>query len=135
MDTNTSTNMSTTRVSEAAGSPVVWFEVIGEDTARLRAFFGELFGWQPRALDNMDYSVVDACGEGIPGGIGKAPRGPGWATFYVRVLDIRAAIERATALGGQIVMPLMRLPCGSEIAVISDPEGHPVGLAGPDPAS
>jgi uncharacterized protein len=62
--------------------PVVHFEVIGNDPARLRDFFGELFGWQfdvpspvaheVSAPDSYGFlNVVTAeSGVGIPGGVG-----------------------------------------------------------------
>jgi uncharacterized protein len=28
------------------GQPVVHFEIIGPDPAKLRSYYGELFGWQ-----------------------------------------------------------------------------------------
>ncbi|MEZ4236413.1 MAG: VOC family protein [Myxococcota bacterium] len=108
---------------------VSWFEVMGQDTAALRGFYGELFGWKLQPLPEMDYAVTPEGWAGVPGGVGKAPQGPGWTTFYVKVDDVPAAIGRAEAGGGKVLMPPHRLPDGVTIAVIADPEGHPVGLS------
>ena len=40
------------------GNPVVHFEITGSDPARLRDYYGELFGWQ-----------FDTSGSGLPGGL------------------------------------------------------------------
>jgi predicted enzyme related to lactoylglutathione lyase len=74
------------------------------------------------------HGMTDKAATGIGGGVGKAPQGPGWTTFYVQVKDIRASIARAEALGGKVLMPVMKIQEG-EIAVVADPEGHPVGFA------
>lgn len=111
------------------GNPVVWFEVMGNDGEKLRAFYGSMFGWEFKAPPmEMDYGMVDAGGTGIPGGVGKAPAGPGWVTFYVEVADIDASLAQAAAAGGQVLMPKMAYP-GGHLAVFSDPEGHPIGLS------
>jgi predicted enzyme related to lactoylglutathione lyase len=109
---------------------LVWFEVLGKDPGKLRAFYGELFNWKftMSPMPEMDYGMTDKADTGIGGGVGKAPEGPGWSTFYVQVKDIRASVARAEALGGKLLLPITKIPEG-EIAVVADPEGHPVGFA------
>jgi len=113
-----------------AADPVIWFEVLGKDAGKLRGFYGELFNWKfdmaPSA--EMDYGMTTKEDTGIGGGVGKSPNGPGWVTFYVGVKDIDAAVAHAEKLGGKVLMPVTRLP-DTTIAVVADPEGHPVGLA------
>ena len=49
--------------------PVVWFEVMGDDSARLQSFYRGLFGWKIDASNPMKYGMVEAAsGRGIPGG-------------------------------------------------------------------
>jgi predicted enzyme related to lactoylglutathione lyase len=48
-------------------------------------------------------------------------------TFYSPVADLDAAIARARALGSRVLVPPTRHG-DTVIAVVSDPEGHPVGL-------
>ena len=107
---------------------VRWFEVMGQDTERLRAFYGEVVGWSLQPVPDMDYQITGPDHEGLPGGVGKVPAGPGWTTFYVEVDDLQAAVERATALGGTVAMPAMPIGRGRTVAVVQDPEGHPIGL-------
>lgn len=59
----------------------------------------------------------------LAGGDGRSP-------FYVDVPSVGSSIEQALARGGKLLMPATRLP-GTTIAVIADPEGHPIGLSGP----
>jgi hypothetical protein len=48
-------------------------------------------------------------------------------TFYTRVPDLDAAIRRARALGSRLLVPPTRHG-DTVIAVVSDPEGHRVGV-------
>ena len=107
---------------------ISWFEILGRDAGQLQKFYAELFDWSFQVDEKSGYGAVPP-GEGqIPGGVGEAPDGLGWTTFYVHVDDVEKAIEKATGLGAKLVMPATQLP-EATIAVIADPEGHPVGLA------
>jgi predicted enzyme related to lactoylglutathione lyase len=67
------------------GQPVVHFEIIGKDPAKLRGYFGELFGWEfdlpspvsAAVSDPASYGFVNRMttsdGTGIPGGVGGGP--------------------------------------------------------------
>jgi uncharacterized protein len=112
---------------------VVFFEVVGEDGAALRSFYGELFGW---AIDEvsgpMDYGLVNSEDAGIEGGIGATVHGgTGHTTFYVQSEDPQAMLTRAEGLGAKTLLPPTELPGGGVIALLADPEGHPVGLSKP----
>ena len=108
-------------------SPVVRFEVVGQDPDKLRSFYGELLGWSFQGIGAMNYGVVAAGEGGIPGGIGEARGVPGWLTFYTEVPDLQAALAKAVRMGSRVLLP-MRRRGDTTIAVISDPEGNPVGL-------
>jgi len=110
--------------------PVVRFEVMGQDADKLTRFYGDLLGWQFQRVSARPYSLVqrDSNAPGIPGAIGQTgPGHPNWMVFYSEVPDLNAALDRARALGSRILMAPARLN-GSTVAVVSDPEGHPVGL-------
>jgi len=109
-------------------NPTTWFEVAARDREAMKAFYAALFEWKLNDMDEMPYTVIDAGGEGIPGGIGSAPDGhPGHVTFYVRVDDIEASLARAEDLGGKRLMGPVDIPSG-QIAMFADPEGHEIGL-------
>jgi len=118
------------------GRPVVHFEVMGQDAAKLHAFFGELFGWSIDANNPINYGIVtregntNSAGVGIGGGVGPMPEGmgPGFVTFYVEVPDVEEALAKAESLGGTRMMgPAEPMP-GLVIGIFADPEGHPIGL-------
>ena len=108
---------------------VGWFEIRGTDTAKLRGFYGELFGWKAQLDPSGGYAEISSLDAGIGGGIAPAvpSASAGWVTVYVRVPDLKAAIAHAERLGGKLLLPIMELPELS-FAVIADPEGHAVGL-------
>ena len=112
--------------------PVVWFEVIGKDGARLQQFYAQLFGWKIDANNPTKYGLVEVNGRGIPGGIGAARlAGRSWVTFYVETTDPQAMLQEPERLGGRVVLAPQRLPDGVTIAVFEDLEGHAVGLVTP----
>jgi uncharacterized protein len=112
------------------GAPVVWFEVGGRDLPTLTAFYEELLGWKVDADNPMKYGMVDTGGEGgIPGGIFAAPdEAPEYVTFYADVADVKATLEQAEKLGGKVLVEPRPIDGGATIAMVSDPEGHPVGI-------
>jgi predicted enzyme related to lactoylglutathione lyase len=120
------------------GQPVVHFEVMGKDAEALRAFYSGLFGWNIDANNPMNYGMVspddNAPGtsgtSGIGGGIGQMPDGePGYATFYVDVPDVEAALANAEGLGATRLMGPENVMEGLVIGLFTDPEGHIIGLA------
>jgi uncharacterized protein len=126
------------------GQPVVHFEVIGKDPARLRRYYGELFGWEfdtqvPVAAEVSEagnYGFVDRLtaddGTGIRGGVGGGETYGGYSIFYVGVPDVEAALQQATKLGGTRLMgPAQNAAGGVVVGHFTDPEGHLIGVAGP----
>ena len=128
--------------------PVVHFEIVGNSPDGLRAYYGELFGWEfdrdSPVADEVsapsNYGFIDRYttddGNGIRGGIGGGDGYEPLAVFYVGVPNVEAAITKAESLGGTKVMGPAKNPNGQlVVAHIKDPEGNIVGLAGPpDPA-
>ena len=114
------------------GNSVVHFEVTGKDGAKLRDFYGKVFGWTFNVMPEMDYGLVDNGGKGINGGIGTNPDG-GSALFYVEVADPQATLDQAGKLGGKTTAPVMEIPGVVTLAQIADPEGNRVGLVKNDP--
>jgi len=121
------------------GQPVMHFEVIGKDGAKLRSYYGELYGWDFQTVGGpMDYQLVDREpnlspeGIGIGGGIGGMSDGEGHVTFYVGVDDIKASVAKAESLGGTLRHGPDEVPgAGILIAHIADPEGHVTGMVQP----
>jgi len=124
------------------GQPVVHFEIIGKDPAKLRDYFGELFGWEfdlpspvsEAVSDPASYGFIDRMttsdGTGIPGGVGGGAEYESHAIFYVAVPDVEAALAKAESLGGKRLMGPERAPSGLVVGHFTDPEGNLVGVAG-----
>jgi predicted enzyme related to lactoylglutathione lyase len=116
------------------GQPVVHFEIIGKDGAKLRSYYSELFGWDIDSNNPMSYGIVQREGNlnpdgiGIGGGVGGGPEGyEGHVTIYVEVPDVEAALAKAESLGGtRIFGP--EVVAQVEIGQFMDPEGHMVGV-------
>src|SRR4029078_11399490 len=110
------------------GQPVVHFEVIGKDGAKLQSYYAELFGWNINADNPMKYGMVDRKDNpapengGIGGGVAGGPEGyEGHVTFYVAVDDVEEALAKAESLGGTRIMgpePIMDMGelCASQYA-------------------
>ena len=122
--------------------PVVHFEVIGKDPARLRKYFGELFGWEfavpspvsQEVSEPANYGFLDLVtsedGTGIRGGVGGGAGFASHAVFYVGVPNVEAALQRAEELGGSRVMGPATSPNGLVVGHFKDPEGTLMGVAG-----
>ena len=125
------------------GQPVVHFEVIGQEPAGLRRFYGELFGWEfdtssPVAAEVSEpenYGFADpgrtGDGAGIPGGVGGGAAYDPHVLFYVGVPDVEAALRHAERLGGTRRMGPARAPAGLVVGHFTDPGGNLIGVAGP----
>jgi uncharacterized protein len=88
-------------------------ENIGKDPAKLRYYFGDLFGWEfdtsspvaKAVSEPMNYGFVNRIattdGTGIPGGVGGGAGYQGHVVFYVGVPDVQAALQKAESPGGK----------------------------------
>jgi uncharacterized protein len=125
------------------GQPVVHFEIIGKNPAKLRGYFGELFGWDfdtsspvaQAVSEPLNYGFVHRIsvgdGAGIAGGIGGGLAYEPHVMFYVGAPDVEAALQRAESLGGKRQMGPERAPSGLVVGHFTDPEGNLIGVAGP----
>jgi uncharacterized protein len=123
------------------GDPVVHFEIVGKDAAKLQSYYAELFGWQIDASNPMGYGIVpregntNAEGVGIGGGVGTGPEGyEGHVTFYVEVPDVEAALATAESLGGTRMMGRTSPWKGSSSASSPTPKATWSGSSPAEPA-
>jgi uncharacterized protein len=112
-------------------NPMMHFELIAKDPAKLRGFYGKLFGWTEEDYPEADYTILKSnAGMGIDLAIGKAstdlPAGP---TAYVAVDDVDGYFARVTAEPGVVaVQSPYDIEGMGRFAVFTDPEGNRVGL-------
>ena len=111
-------------------APVTHFEIMAKDGQRARDFYSGLFGWKIDVMPEMGYGMVNtAVKMGINGGIGQVDsNGRPNVTIYVQVEDIQAALDKAAAMGGNIIVPVTDVPGVVTFAQFSDPDGNIVGL-------
>jgi predicted enzyme related to lactoylglutathione lyase len=122
------------------GQPVVHFEIIGNDPAKLRGYYAELFGWEYETRDavteavsqpgNYGFVQESTNGGGIPGGIGGGEGFEGRVLFYVGVPDVEAALKKAESLGGARRMGPEGIAGTLVVGRFTDPEGNLIGVAG-----
>ena len=110
--------------------PIVHAEIRSSDPDATRSFFGELFGWTyPTEGAFPGYTFVDT---GVPDALYTAisplQGDADLVTFFIGVEDMAASIDKAKSLGGKVVQDPVTVP-GVSFALISDPQGHIVGLA------
>jgi predicted enzyme related to lactoylglutathione lyase len=111
-------------------NPVVHWEIGARDGKKLHDFYSRLFDWRIDANNPMNYGMVATGGEGgINGGIYQvAGNQTPFLTFYVRVDDLQAYLNKAESLGGKTLVPPTPIPGVGSFAMFNDPEGHCVGL-------
>jgi len=113
-------------------NPVVHWELMTKDPARLAGFYEKTFGWNVRHMPELNYRVVDTGSkEGINGGILKPEREgpwPGNMVFYIGVDDLAAYRKKVVAAGGKIHVEEQKVPGMGKFSLFTDPEGRMMGL-------
>jgi len=125
-------------------NPVVHFEMPYDDRERLAKFYRSAFGWQMKTLgeDMGNYVLATttesgAAGPKKPGAIngGFFPKKPDWPAQYpsvvVAVDDIRQAMSKVTAAGGQVLGEPTEIPGVGQYVSFTDTEGNRVSLLQP----
>lgn len=108
--------------------PVIHFEIGCRDRAKTADFFSKLFDWE---MVGAGPATMISAGKGISGHITALGHEPHHYTiFYVRVDDVNAALDKAVALGGKMLVPAVEIPTGT-FAWFADPEGNTIGLFKP----
>lgn len=113
------------------GQPV-WIDLTVEDAEGLRDFYAQVVGWEVGEVEMDGYSDflmappgTDEAVAGIVHHRGPNEGMPPQWMLYITVEDLPASVERAVALGGEVVSD--RTPHG--FVVIKDPAGAVMALA------
>jgi predicted enzyme related to lactoylglutathione lyase len=120
------------------GQPVVHFEIIGRDPARLQEFYAALFDWEYTLGDSVseaisapgNYGFIEGSGAAANGGVAGGEGFERRVIFYVGVEDVEAALREAERLGGRREFGPDGRPGELVVGRFSDPEGNVVGVAG-----
>ena len=115
-----------------------WNELATADTTAAWKFYGEQFGWKKDG--EMDMGPMGAyeflrrdSAEGVFGAVMPKPAEMPvslW-TYYFRVADVDATVQRAQAGGGEIVNGPMEIPGGEFAVNAMDPQGAMFAFVGP----
>jgi predicted enzyme related to lactoylglutathione lyase len=120
---------------------VVWRELVTQDAARARAFYGAVFGWTFEELSvegGVPYTLIFMGGKRIAGLFQPAASTPGpsqWLS-YVSVPDVDAVAKAAVSQGGKVVrgpgdipgigrFVLLRDFAGAHFVAYRDAQGDP----------
>ncbi|SNS10812.1 hypothetical protein SAMN06265795_10155 [Noviherbaspirillum humi] len=129
-------------------NPVIHFEMPYEDRERMAAFYRSAFGWQTQMLGpEMGNYVLATTTETETGDRGPTQPGainggfygkhPDWPAQHPSVVigvdDIRAAMEKVSASGGQVLGEPMEIPGVGHYVSFMDPEGNRVSMLQPLP--
>jgi predicted enzyme related to lactoylglutathione lyase len=114
-------------------NPVMWFEIMGRDSAGLQRFYREVFAWKmtPPVKEMGNYSMLERPETGIGGGFGEGdPR----VSVYVETADPQRFVDKAVAAGATVLMPVTQITPTTTIAMLMDPAGNTFGVMMPPPA-
>jgi len=114
------------------GNPVVHWELMSKDPAKVADFYQKIFGWKIEHRPELNYRIVNTqSAGGINGGILKPERSepwPGNMTMYISVDDLAAYRKRIVDAGGQIHVQEQEVPGMGWFSLFTDPEGRMIGL-------
>ncbi len=114
------------------GRPVIHWELLSKDPAKLSDFYEKVFAWKIEHFPEMNYRVVETGGQGgINGGIMQPKHEepwPGNMTFYIDVDDLADYRKRIIAAGGKILVEEQEVPGMGAFSLFTDPEGRMMGL-------
>jgi predicted enzyme related to lactoylglutathione lyase len=105
-----------------------WNELLTNDVAGARSFYGSLFGWKVEEMNMgpMGTYTIWKRGKDQAGGCMAMPPVPGCAPHwlaYVQVNDVDACAKQATSLGGKVCHGPADIPGIGRFAVLTDPQG------------
>jgi len=113
----------------------VWHDLITDDVAAARRFYGGLFGWSfedSQRPGGGAYTLIKSRGNYIGGMLQLGDPGDGrdytrWLG-YLSVADVDAAANQVQAAGGSVLAAPHELGRIARAAAVEDPQGAVVGL-------
>ena len=106
-------------------NPVVHFEIGCRQSQKTQEYYAKLFGWK---IQQAGPAAMIDTGGAVTGHITELGHEPfHYTIFYVEVDDVQAYLDKATTLGGKMLVPPIDIPTG-KFAWMQDPEGNTVGL-------
>jgi len=114
---------------------IVWHDLLSQDPAAAKRFYGGLFSWTFHDTDlggGQTYTVIEHDGRGIGGlvdgrGINRDTNVSRWIPV-LSVPDLDTAMAAVRAGGGNVFQPPVDIPQRGRVAVVGDPQGAVVTL-------
>lgn len=103
------------------GSPIVFFDIAGDNDAELRAFYAQIFGWGSESNEQFSVDVVSPIDATIR-------KDPAEKRLYVGVEDITATLTAIEKAGGCVDVPRFEVSGVVVLGLFKDPAGNPMGL-------
>ncbi|MBN2908450.1 VOC family protein [Polycladomyces sp. WAk] len=114
--------------SNAQIGQIGFFEINAKNPREVKGFYESVFGWKI-ADDDGESLNISGDEAGINGHIFRWPHEhPPYITFYVKVENIQATLDKVTQAGGKVMMPETEIPGDGTFALFTDPEGHVMGI-------
>ena len=112
----------------------VWFDLVTDDLAATRAFYGAVFGWQFETIGDppQSYTVIRNAQQNMAGAF-LHPRATGTAGGarwlpLISVDDPARAVQYTEQQGGKVLVPPTDRPRRGTHALLRDPEGAVFGI-------
>ncbi|MGB5163709.1 MAG: VOC family protein [Woeseiaceae bacterium] len=116
----------------------VWADLFVEDDEQAREFYSELLGWTWRTIGSGVDAYDLAENDGIPiAGLIRRDRQKGevagaiWVS-YVSVANAEASARQIVSLGGETLVPVVKVNGRGDFAIFSDPVGALFGVVRSD---
>lgn len=110
-----------------------WVELATRDAAAAQAFYSSIFGWSTEGEDIIQWGVG---GENFGGmvtiGEDHPESSPPRWTLYFAVVNVDAAVNTATRMGGSVGHPAVDIPGTGRIAGLYDPQGGAFAVYTPE---
>jgi hypothetical protein len=111
----------------------VWHDLVTDDPAGSRRFYGALLGWQFEDVRRLGrpYVVAQLNGKKVAGLVpieSKAGEEMSQWLGYVSVPDVDRAVEAVGRAGGRALVAPVDVPPAGRAAVVVDPQGAALGL-------
>ncbi len=113
-------------------NPLCHFELMTDDVARCKAFYGAVFDWKYDDEAMPGYTIVHT-GQDPNGGVFARPKDAPHPCMnvYFKVDDIVKTLAACTKQGGKVLVPQTPIPGVGHFAMFTDPEGIVVGIMQP----
>ena len=102
-------------------APIVFFDIAGPDSAKLRSFYQTVFDWPCGSPEGFTPGSA-------PNLEGVIREDPSEKLIYIGVPDITNTLKQVEAAGGKIDVPRFEVPGQVVLGLFFDPAGNRMGL-------